>query len=68
MKTTTLTTGANRASVSVLVGKYLNWAFVAKCLNRIPFEIAPCKSEKEAKEYVGAMAVILSGFIIASIY
>lgn len=49
---------------SVEAGTIFSWATMSKVYNSIPFNICPCETDDDAKQYTKALCIVLIGFII----
>lgn len=50
--------------VSVKAGTIFSWTAVSKVYNSLPFDICPCKTDDDAKQYTKALCIVFIGFII----
>lgn len=61
MKTNLLTAYVSKRS------RIFSWHNVANLLNAMPLGICECKTAEDAKGYVKALSLLISGFILAAI-
>lgn len=64
MKQSIVTTGTNHVPVSVKVGTIFSWTTVSKVFNSLPFDICPCETNEDAKQYTKVLCITFSVFII----
>lgn len=60
----TISAAGTPVPASVKAGTIFSWTAVSRVYNSLPFDICPCETDDDAKQYTKVLCMVVVGFII----